>query len=111
MKNFKSLALMFAFILVLGVLAACGGSGDDASGDEGNSESSGSEGSSTEESGEEVAGPIAIDGSSTVYPIMENLTYSYREEAPEVETSLNSSGSFFHRVLFKNYFIEVIKST
>ncbi len=88
MKNFKSLALMFAFILVLGVLAACSGSGDDASGDEGNSD----EGSSNE-SGEEVAGPIAIDGSSTVYPIMENLTFSYREEAPEVETSLNSSGS------------------
>ena len=88
MKNFKSLALMFAFILVLGVLTACGGSGDDASGDEGNSD----EGSSNE-SGEEVAGPIAIDGSSTVYPIMENLTFSYREEAPEVETSLNSSGS------------------
>ncbi|MFZ0370099.1 MAG: phosphate ABC transporter substrate-binding protein PstS family protein, partial [Halobacillus sp.] len=81
-------ALMFAFILVLGALAACSGSGDDASGDEGNSD----EGSSNE-SGEEVAGPIAIDGSSTVYPIMENLTFSYREEAPEVETSLNSSGS------------------
>ncbi|MGP4067720.1 phosphate ABC transporter substrate-binding protein PstS family protein [Halobacillus sp. B29] len=99
MKNFKSLALMFAFILVLGVLAACGGSGDDANGDGGDSESSnteessGSESSSSEESGEEVSGPIAIDGSSTVYPIMENLTYSYREEAPEVETSLNSSGS------------------
>ncbi|MCA1009691.1 phosphate ABC transporter substrate-binding protein PstS family protein [Halobacillus halophilus] len=97
MKNFKSLALMFAFILVLGVLAACGGSGDDASGDEGSGsesseESSGSEGSSSEE-GEEVSGPIAIDGSSTVFPIMENLTFSYREEAPEVETSLNSSGS------------------
>ncbi|MCA1021394.1 phosphate ABC transporter substrate-binding protein PstS family protein [Halobacillus litoralis] len=89
MKNFKSLALMLAFILVVGVLAACGGS------EEGNTEeqdSANGEGSG-EESSEEVSGPIDIDGSSTVFPIMENLTYSYQQEQPEVDATLNSSGS------------------
>ncbi|MBN8236640.1 PstS family phosphate ABC transporter substrate-binding protein [Halobacillus kuroshimensis] len=89
MKNFKSLALMLAFILVVGVLAACGGS------EEGNTEeqdSTSGEGSG-EGSSEEVSGPIDIDGSSTVFPIMENLTYSYQQEQPEVDATLNSSGS------------------
>ncbi|MYL37181.1 PstS family phosphate ABC transporter substrate-binding protein [Halobacillus litoralis] len=89
MKNFKSLALMLAFILVVGVLAACGGS------EEGNTEeqdSANGEGSG-EESSEEVSGPIDIDGSSTVFPIMENLTYSYQQEQTEVDATLNSSGS------------------
>lgn len=89
MKNFKSLALMLAFILVVGVLAACGGS------EEGNTEeqdSANGEGSG-EESSEELSGPIDIDGSSTVFPIMENLTYSYQQEQPEVDATLNSSGS------------------
>ncbi|ARI77048.1 PstS family phosphate ABC transporter substrate-binding protein [Halobacillus mangrovi] len=81
MKNFKSLALMLAFILVLGVLAACGSS-------EGNGEENGEEGSS-----ESVSGPIAIDGSSTVFPIMENLVYTYSSENPEVNATVNSSGS------------------
>ncbi|WP_226583058.1 PstS family phosphate ABC transporter substrate-binding protein [Halobacillus litoralis] len=84
MKNFKNLALMLAFVLVLGVLAACGGSDEEGAADEGNTNGEGSE---------EVSGPIAIDGSSTVFPIMENLTYSYQQEQPEVDAALNSSGS------------------
>lgn len=63
--------------------------------EEGNTEeqdSANGEGSG-EESSEEVSGPIDIDGSSTVFPIMENLTYSYQQEQPEVDATLNSSGS------------------
>ncbi|MBA2173585.1 PstS family phosphate ABC transporter substrate-binding protein [Halobacillus locisalis] len=94
MKNLKSLALMLAFILVLGVLAACGGSEEEPA-------ESGSDSESTEESAngsegegsEEVSGPIAIDGSSTVFPIMEYLTYEYSQDNPEVNATLNSSGS------------------
>ncbi|WP_079479655.1 PstS family phosphate ABC transporter substrate-binding protein [Halobacillus salinus] len=88
MKNFKSLALMLAFILVVGVLAACGGSNsDEEATDNSGGESSGDSGS------EEVSGPVAIDGSSTVFPIMENLVYTYSQEQPEVNATVNSSGS------------------
>ncbi|MFC7320890.1 PstS family phosphate ABC transporter substrate-binding protein [Halobacillus campisalis] len=86
MKNLKQLALLLAFILVVGVLAACGSSEEeDASGEEGNSEGN--------SEGEEVSGPIAIDGSSTVFPIMEGITAQYAQEHPETEPALNSSGS------------------
>ncbi|MEC3883118.1 PstS family phosphate ABC transporter substrate-binding protein [Halobacillus sp. HZG1] len=89
MKNFKSLALMLMFILVLGVLAACGGSEEEPAAEEGNN----SEEGSNAEGSEEVSGPIAIDGSSTVFPIMENLTYTYNQENPDVNVTVNSSGS------------------
>ncbi|GEN52061.1 PstS family phosphate ABC transporter substrate-binding protein [Halobacillus faecis] len=83
MKNFKSLALMLMFILVLGVLAACGGSEEEPAAEE----------DTNGEGSEEVSGPIAIDGSSTVFPIMENLTYTYNQENPDVNVTVNSSGS------------------
>ncbi|RDY72442.1 phosphate ABC transporter substrate-binding protein PstS family protein [Halobacillus trueperi] len=89
MKNFKSLALMLMFILVLGVLAACGGSEEEPAAEEGNN----SEEGTNAEGSEEVSGPIAIDGSSTVFPIMENLTYTYNQENPDVNVTVNSSGS------------------
>ncbi|RWZ60067.1 PstS family phosphate ABC transporter substrate-binding protein [Halobacillus fulvus] len=90
MKKFKNLALMFAFILVLGVLAACGSS-DEGAASEGEETASGDSGS--EEASEELSGDLSIDGSSTVYPVMEYLTYQYNQEQPNVNTTLNSSGS------------------
>ncbi|KHE68394.1 PstS family phosphate ABC transporter substrate-binding protein, partial [Halobacillus sp. BBL2006] len=88
MKNFKSLALTLAFILVIGVLAACGSSEGNSEGSENAEKSNGEEGSS-----ESVSGSIAIDGSSTVFPIMENLVYTYSQKQPEVNATVNSSGS------------------
>lgn len=82
-------------IMTIGVLAACGNAPSDSEEDtEGNSE----ETNGTEEANEngensEVSGPVNIDGSSTVLPIMEFLTYEYNQAQPEVETALNSSGS------------------
>ncbi|SDI95183.1 PstS family phosphate ABC transporter substrate-binding protein [Salimicrobium halophilum] len=84
MKKVFGFSLILAMILFL---AACGSSGEgDASSDEGN----GSDGSEGEEA---LSGSVTIDGSSTVYPIMEGLTYRFNQEHPEVELSLNSSGS------------------
>ena len=80
---------MLMFILVLGVLAACGGSEEEPAAEEGNN----SEEGTNAEGSEEVSGPIAIDGSSTVFPIMENLTYTYNQENPYVNVTVNSSGS------------------
>ncbi len=80
MKSIKKLALPLAFILILGVLAACGSAGDEGASEDGGSS-------------EEVSGQIAIDGSSTVFPIMEGITAEYAAEHPETDPSLNSSGS------------------
>lgn len=73
MKGIKSLALLFTLILVIGALAACGGNNTGGNTD--------------------LSGSVDIDGSSTVQPIMEVITYEYREEAPNVETSLSVSGT------------------
>lgn len=82
MKNLKGLSLAFAFILIFGVLAACGNAPNDKG------ENTGEEGAS-----DKVSGAVAIDGSSTVFPIMENLTYQYSKKNPEVNATVNSSGS------------------
>ncbi|WP_181350120.1 PstS family phosphate ABC transporter substrate-binding protein [Thalassobacillus sp. CUG 92003] len=84
MTKFKGFALMCMLTLVIGALAACGGSDNGAGAEDGSS--NGSE-------GDQVSGPIAIDGSSTVYPIQEALTYEYNKEHPEVNVTVNSSGS------------------
>ncbi|WP_062513787.1 PstS family phosphate ABC transporter substrate-binding protein [Halobacillus sp. KGW1] len=81
MKNLKKFALLSVLMLVLGVLAACGLDND-----------SSAEGSDSE-NGDGVSGPIAIDGSSTVFPIMENLTYTYNQDNPDVNVTVNASGS------------------
>ncbi|QAS54180.1 PstS family phosphate ABC transporter substrate-binding protein [Halobacillus litoralis] len=85
MKALKNSALMFVFILVLGALAACGGGSEEGSATE--------EDNGSTDGSEEVSGAIAIDGSSTVFPIMESLTYSYNQENPDVNVTVNTSGS------------------
>ncbi|WP_163526370.1 PstS family phosphate ABC transporter substrate-binding protein [Halobacillus ihumii] len=80
MKRIKQAALLAAFVLIIGALAACG------SEDSANGESSSGEGST-------VSGPITIDGSSTVFPIMEALTYQYQKEHPETSPTVNASGT------------------
>ncbi|QDP42161.1 PstS family phosphate ABC transporter substrate-binding protein [Radiobacillus deserti] len=88
----KLLALLAMLLITVGVLAACGGGAEEEEEGETNSEGNTGENESAEAS-EELSGAIAIDGSSTVFPIMEGLTYQYNQEQPEVEVSLNSSGS------------------
>ncbi len=78
MKNFKNFALLSSLVLMLGVLAACGG------------QSGGAENGGSKDS---LSGSISIDGSSTVFPIMEALTYEYNKKHPEVNVSVNASGS------------------
>ncbi|MBM7552273.1 PstS family phosphate ABC transporter substrate-binding protein [Thalassobacillus pellis] len=80
MKRLKTLVLFSTMMLVFGALAACGNAPSDASKD-----NSGG--------GESVSGSIVIDGSSTVFPIMEALTYQYNQKNPEVDVTVNSSGS------------------
>ncbi len=59
------------------VLAACGGG----------------QGSDAGDSGEQLKGNVAIDGSSTVYPIMEAVGEEYMATQPRVQVSVGLSGT------------------
>ncbi|AQX53737.1 PstS family phosphate ABC transporter substrate-binding protein [Priestia flexa] len=76
MKSFKFLA-MSAVIGSSVVLAACGGG----------------QGSDAGDSGEQLKGNVAIDGSSTVYPIMEAVGEEYMATQPGVQVSVGLSGT------------------
>lgn len=76
MKSFKFLA-MSAVIGSSVVLAACGGG----------------QGSDAGDSGEQLKGNVAIDGSSTVYPIMEAVGEEYTATQPGVQVSVGLSGT------------------
>ncbi|AQQ54680.1 PstS family phosphate ABC transporter substrate-binding protein [Planococcus lenghuensis] len=80
MKKMKWLSLAVPLTLSAGVLAGCGE--DEAAagaGDAGETEA--------------LSGEVLLDGSSTVQPIMEAITYMYNQTQPEVETVLNTSGT------------------
>lgn len=81
MKSFKKLALTAMMTGVLAITAACG-----AQGTEGNKEQAGEE-------VKQLQGEIKIDGSSTVFPIMEAVVEEYGMTQPEVKVSVGSSGT------------------
>ncbi|MBM7701519.1 PstS family phosphate ABC transporter substrate-binding protein [Metabacillus iocasae] len=84
MKSFKFLTLSVMIGAVLAFTTACGQS----------NESNGSSGQ--EQSGEEnkqLEGNIAIDGSSTVYPIMEAIGEEYMATQPGVKVAVGLSGT------------------
>ncbi|WP_373420469.1 phosphate ABC transporter substrate-binding protein [Halobacillus sp. Marseille-P3879] len=84
MKNFKRLALLFAFFLVVGVLAACGGSSEEGS--------SGSEdGGSEEGSGE--SGSITVGGSSAMQPLVAAAAEEYMAENSDAQIDVQGGGS------------------
>lgn len=76
MKSFKFLA-MSAVIGSTVALAACGGG----------------QGSGAGGSAEQLKGNVAIDGSSTVYPIMEAVGEEYMATQPGVQVSVGLSGT------------------
>ncbi|WP_226036910.1 PstS family phosphate ABC transporter substrate-binding protein [Aquibacillus saliphilus] len=90
MKNLKVFVLAGLFIVSIGLLVACG---TEEATEENETNDQNSDTSDNTETNNELSGEIAIDGSSTVLPIMEYLTYEYNQVLPEVETALNSSGS------------------
>jgi phosphate transport system substrate-binding protein len=81
MKSFKKLALTAMMTGVLAITAACG-----AQGTEGNKEQAGEE-------AKQLQGEIKIDGSSTVFPIMEAVVEEYSMQQPNVKVPVGSSGT------------------
>jgi phosphate transport system substrate-binding protein len=81
MKSFKRLALTAMMTGVLAITAACGSQGA-----ENNKEQTGAE-------TKQLQGEIKIDGSSTVFPIMEAVVEEYGAAQPGVKVSVGSSGT------------------
>jgi phosphate transport system substrate-binding protein len=80
MKSFKKLALTAMMTGVLAITAACGAQGTE----------------SKEQAGKEakqLQGEIKIDGSSTVFPIMEAVVEEYGMIQPDVKVPVGSSGT------------------
>lgn len=79
MKRFRKPFLALALISSLG-LAACGG---------------GENGDTTKQAanGEKLTGEIKIDGSSTVFPIMEAVSEEYTQVQPDVKAPVGVSGT------------------
>ncbi|GGK03417.1 phosphate ABC transporter substrate-binding protein [Lentibacillus kapialis] len=85
----KSLFTALALLMLILLLAACGNA-------EGNSneESSGnSEGSGDTEGESAESTEVLVDGSSTVFPIMEAVAEEYQKENPEARVNIGVSGS------------------
>ena len=81
MKSFKKLALTAMMAGVLAITAACG-----AQGTEGKNDQNGAE-------AKQLQGEIKIDGSSTVFPIMEAVVEEYGMVQPNVKVPVGSSGT------------------
>lgn len=80
MKSFKKLALTAMMTGVLAITAACG-----AQGTEGKNQAG--------EEAKHLQGEIKIDGSSTVFPIMEAVVEEYGMQEPNVKVSVGVSGT------------------
>ncbi|MFZ2462870.1 MAG: PstS family phosphate ABC transporter substrate-binding protein [Caldibacillus thermoamylovorans] len=87
MKYYKKLALS-ALISGAVLLTACGpqeGTSGNESGSNGNKAS--------EQSDQQLKGTVAVDGSSTVFPIMEAVVEEYNMKQPNVKVSVGISGT------------------
>ncbi|MEI2368577.1 PstS family phosphate ABC transporter substrate-binding protein [Niallia circulans] len=84
MKSLKTVGLT-AMIGTMLALSACGGNND--------ARPSKSSDSSKDKGSEQLSGQIKLDGSSTVYPIMEAIVEEYQAEQPNVKVSVASSGT------------------
>ena len=69
-KKFSKPAIVFTSLLIVGMIAACGGSGSGAESSE-----------------------ILIDGSSTVFPISQAVAEEFRVNRPEVQIPVGISGT------------------
>lgn len=90
MKNFKFLASSIMISSVLAFAAACGNSDDANTNGSNSGQQSSSESGSSEQ---KLEGEIAIDGSSTVGPIMEAVSEEFAAEHPDVKAPIGISGT------------------
>lgn len=81
MRRFKFMAMTAVMGGVIAVAAGCG-SNDTTNSGKGN-----------ETASDQLKGEVIMDGSSTVFPIMEAVAEEYMAEQPDVKVSVGSSGT------------------
>ncbi|PLT35471.1 PstS family phosphate ABC transporter substrate-binding protein [Bacillus sp. V5-8f] len=81
----KKLSQFAVIVLMMLVINACGNGDNNNAG--GNNNNNGGGG------GAQLSGNVKVDGSSTVYPIMEAVVEEYGAEQPDVKVSVGSSGT------------------
>ncbi|MFD4817374.1 PstS family phosphate ABC transporter substrate-binding protein [Peribacillus butanolivorans] len=81
MRRFKFMAMTAVMGGVIAVAAGCG-SNDTSNSGKGN-----------ETASDKLKGEVIMDGSSTVFPIMEAVAEEYMAEQPDVKVSVGSSGT------------------
>lgn len=89
MKVFKKVATAMATLGIVAALTACGGGTSNT--DAGNENETNA--SPKQEEKTELKGEIAIDGSSTVFPIMEAVSEEYNQIQPGVRAPVGVSGT------------------
>lgn len=82
MKSLKASLFMLMMALFVLVTAACGNANDNGAGTK---DAAGGEGG--------IEGSVAIDGSSTVFPIMEGVSEEFLKEHPGVKAPVGVSGT------------------
>lgn len=92
MKSFKFLALSTIIGAVLAFATACGSSEEGSTTTNNGNQNSGNQTEQTEEA-KQLQGEVKIDGSSTVYPIMEAVVEEFGMEHSGVKVSVASSGT------------------
>ncbi|MGB3495385.1 MAG: PstS family phosphate ABC transporter substrate-binding protein [Elainellaceae cyanobacterium] len=85
-KRMFRLASTVSLVAVLGGLAACSGADQTATTDDGAT-------GETADAGSGVSGSIAIDGSSTVFPISEAMAEEFQKVNPDVQITVGASGT------------------
>ena len=95
--------LMFLLVAALAVvLVACGGETDEGNTEETDNSSGETEGS---DDAAELEGSVVIDGSGTVYPLMQRIAEEYmvnEQQGVSVEVSRAGTGAGFDRFLAEN---------
>jgi phosphate transport system substrate-binding protein len=76
-KFFKSTGVFVIFAALMVFAVACGGGENTSNGD----------------AGEQLSGAVAIDGSSTVYPVQEAIAEEYRAVQPRIQVTVGVSGT------------------
>jgi phosphate transport system substrate-binding protein len=101
-SNFRKSAMVLAIVCLVFVLAACGNNNSVNSSDTNSTSGSGATNSTPtpvkeepkqEEPAVKLSGEITIDGSSTVYPISQAVAEEFMALHPDVNITVNVSGS------------------
>jgi phosphate transport system substrate-binding protein len=74
MNTLRQYGLLTACLLIVGLIAGCGGSGNNPD-------------------GEQLSGPVNVAGSSTVYPVATAVAEEFQQDHPQVSVSVSSTGS------------------